>query len=51
MAMILTRIPPQRYVYYAEYQGFVHLMLILRGWKEEHCLVADGVTLIKLVSP
>lgn len=41
----------KRYVWYAEYQGFEHLMLLLRGWKEHHCLYADGLVLIKLVSP
>lgn len=40
-----------RYVYYTKYYGLEHLMLLKRGWKEHHCLYADGEILIKMVSP
>jgi hypothetical protein len=38
-----------KHVCYTEYLGNRHLQLIAEGWKEHHCLYADGMQLIKLV--
>lgn len=40
-----------RLVYYVLFMGEEHLRLIRTGWKEEHCIVADGQWLIKMVAP
>lgn len=40
-----------RYVYYTEYRGLAHLMLLLRGWKEHHCLYVEDMVVVKMVSP
>lgn len=38
----------KRWVYYAVQYSLAHLMLVKRGWREEHCIVADGEVLVKL---
>lgn len=37
-------------VKYIEYQSNEYLMLLLAGgWQEHHCLIVDGLILIKMV--
>lgn len=40
----------KKLVYYAPYYGLVHLCLIKMGWEEHHCLFADDVIIIKMVT-
>lgn len=40
--------PSHRYVWWAPYQQFEHLNLILNGWREHECVYADNEVWIKL---
>lgn len=40
-----------RQVVYCEYYGWTHLFLLMHGWQEHHCVIADGGVLIKMVKP
>jgi hypothetical protein len=37
-----------REVMYVPYHSDLHLLMIQRGWREEHCILADNQQLIKL---
>jgi len=36
---------------YVEYYSYEHLRLVYHRWKEQHCIYADGLIFIKMVSP
>lgn len=36
-------------VYYVPHFGHCHLVLLLQDYEEHGCIVADGITLIKMV--
>jgi hypothetical protein len=40
-----------RQVYYCLWLSDDHLKLIVRGWQELHCLLIEGDTWVKMVSP
>lgn len=49
MASVTQRGDTLRYVWYGPIDGFIYVMLLKCGWRQEHILFVDGEIIGKLV--